>query len=40
MSKRMGWTYKSVYANRHLVIGVDQAITAQAFEFLETSLND
>jgi hypothetical protein len=40
MSKRMGWTYKSVYANRHLVIGIDQAITAQAFEFLETSLND
>ena len=39
MSKRMGWTYKSVYANRHLVIGIDQAITEQAFEFLETSLN-
>jgi hypothetical protein len=35
----MGWTYKSVYANRHLVIGIDQAITEQAFEFLETSLN-
>lgn len=40
MAKRMGWTYKSVYANRHLVIGIDQAITAQAFEFLNTSLND
>jgi pimeloyl-ACP methyl ester carboxylesterase len=40
MSKRMGWTYKSVYANRHLVLGVDQAITAQAFEFLNASLND
>jgi len=40
MSKRMGWTYKSVYANRHLVIGMDQAITAQAFEFLDASLND
>jgi pimeloyl-ACP methyl ester carboxylesterase len=40
MAKRMGWTYKSVYANRHLVIGIDQAITAQAFEFLDASLND
>jgi hypothetical protein len=40
MAKRMGWTYESVYANRHLVIGIDQAITAQAFEFLETSLKD
>lgn len=40
MSKRMGWTYKSVYANRHLVVGVDQAITAQAMDFLATSLND
>jgi len=40
MSKRMGWTYKSVYANRHLVIGIDQAITAQALEFLESSLDD
>lgn len=40
MSKKMGWTYKSVYANRHLVVGIDQAITAQAMDFLATSLND
>lgn len=40
MSKNMGWTYKSVYANRHLVIGIDQAITAEAFAFLEANLND
>ena len=40
MSKRMGWTYKSVYANRHLVVGIDQAITAQAMQFLADALND
>ena len=40
MSKRMGWTYKSVYANRHLVVGIDQAITAQALQFLADALND
>ena len=40
MAKRMGWTYKSVYANRHLVIGKDQAITQTAFEFLAESLQD
>lgn len=40
MAKRMGWTYKSVYANRHLVIGKDQAITQTAFEFLAESLRD
>ena len=40
MAKRMGWTYKSVYANRHLVVGYDQAITRSAFEFLAAALND
>lgn len=40
MAKRMGWTYKSVYANRHLVIGDDQAITQAALEFLASSVND
>lgn len=40
MAKRMGWTYKSVYGNRHLVIGKDQAITQTAFEFLAESLRD
>lgn len=40
MAKRMGWTYKSVYANRHLVVGYDQAITRAAFEFLASSPND
>jgi hypothetical protein len=40
MAKRMGWTYRSVYANRHLVIGKDQAITQIAFEFLAESLRD
>jgi pimeloyl-ACP methyl ester carboxylesterase len=40
MAKRMGWTYKSVFANRHLVIGYDQAITRAAFEFLASSLDD
>ena len=38
MAKRMGWTYKSVYANQHLVVGVDQAITEAAFDFLQTTL--
>jgi len=40
MSKRMRWTYKSVYANRHLVVGIDQAITTQAMQFLADALND
>ena len=40
MAKRMGWTYKSVYANRHLVVGIDQAITAQAMQFLADVFND
>ena len=34
MASEMEWTYKSVYANRHLVIGFDQAITDAAMEFL------
>ena len=37
MAKRMGWTYESVYANRHLVVGIDRAITAQALQFLMKS---
>ncbi len=37
MAKRMGWTYQSVYANRHLVVGIDRAITAQALQFLMKS---
>ena len=34
MAKKMKWTYKSVYANRHLVIGFDEAATDAAFAFL------
>ena len=34
MAKRMGWTYSSVYANRHLVVGYDQAATDAAMEFI------
>ena len=37
MAKRMGWTYQSVYANRHLVVGIDRAMTAQALQFLMKS---
>jgi hypothetical protein len=37
MAKRMGWAYQSVYANRHLVVGIDRAITAQALQFLMKS---
>jgi hypothetical protein len=37
MAKRMGWKYQSVYANRHLVVGIDRAITAQALQFLMKS---
>lgn len=40
MAKRMGWTYRSVYANRHLVVGFDQAITQAAFDFLSAALDD
>jgi pimeloyl-ACP methyl ester carboxylesterase len=37
MAKRMGWTYESVYANRHLVVGIDRAVTAHALQFLMKS---
>ena len=37
MAKRMGWTFQSVYVNRHLVVGIDRAITAQALQFLMKS---
>jgi pimeloyl-ACP methyl ester carboxylesterase len=34
MAKKMKWTYTSVYANRHLVVGYDNATTAAALKFL------
>jgi pimeloyl-ACP methyl ester carboxylesterase len=34
MAKKMKWTYASVYANRHLVVGHDNATTAAALKFL------
>ena len=34
MAKKMKWTYASVYANRHLVIGYDNATTVAAMNFL------
>lgn len=34
MAKRMKWTYMSVYANRHLVVGYDNATTIAAIKFL------
>lgn len=34
MAANMGWIYKSIYANRHLVVGYDQAATDAAMEFL------
>ena len=34
MAKKMKWTYASVYANRHLVVGYDNATTAAAITFL------
>ena len=37
LAQRMGWTYESVYANRHLVVGIDRAITARALQFLMKS---
>lgn len=40
MAKTMGWTYQSVYSNRHLVVGVDAAITQTAIDFLEDALDD
>ena len=37
LAKRMGWTYQSVYVNRHLVVGIDRAITTQALQLLMKS---
>ena len=37
MAKHMGWTYESVYANRHLVVGIDRAVTAHVLQFLMKS---
>ena len=37
MAKRMGWQYESVYANRHLVVGIDRAVTTRALQFLMKS---
>jgi pimeloyl-ACP methyl ester carboxylesterase len=34
MAKKMKWTYAPVYANRHLVVGYDNATTAAALKFL------
>ncbi|MCX6515444.1 MAG: alpha/beta fold hydrolase [Actinobacteria bacterium] len=34
MAKKMNWTYTSVYANRHLVVGFDNATTVAAMTFL------
>jgi hypothetical protein len=34
MAKKMKWTYAPVYANRHLVIGYDNATTVAALAFL------
>ena len=34
MAKRLGWKYQSVFANRHLVVGIDRAITQTVTDFL------
>ena len=34
MAKKMKWTYAPVYANRHLVVGYDNATTVAALTFL------
>jgi hypothetical protein len=34
MAKKMKWTYAPVYANRHLVVGHDNATTVAALKFL------
>ena len=34
IAKKMKWTYAPVYANRHLVVGYDNATTAAAITFL------
>lgn len=37
MAKKMDWSYRSVHANRHLVVGFDPAATDAAFEFLSSN---
>ena len=34
MAKKLGWKYQSVFANRHLVVGIDRAITQTVMDFL------
>ena len=34
MAKRLGWKYQSVFANRHLVVGIDRSMTQTAMDFL------
>ena len=34
MAKKMKWTYAPIYANRHLVVGYDNATTVAAMKFL------
>ena len=34
MAKRLGWKYQSVFANRHLVVGIDRAMTQTVMDFL------
>ncbi|MCX6518876.1 MAG: alpha/beta fold hydrolase, partial [Actinobacteria bacterium] len=34
MAKRLGWEYQSVFANRHLVVGIDRAMTQTVMDFL------
>ena len=34
MAKRLGWKYQSVFANRHLVVGIDRSMTQSAMDFL------
>ena len=34
MAKKMKWTYAPIYANRHLVVGYDNATTVAAIKFL------
>ena len=36
MAKKMKWTYAPIYANRHLVVGYDNATTVAALAFLAT----
>jgi pimeloyl-ACP methyl ester carboxylesterase len=34
MAKRLGWKYQSVFANRHLLVGIDRAVTLTVMDFL------